>query len=79
MQSVIEGYTTVKDIAEQWGLKPRTVQIMCAEGKIEGAAKFGRDWAIPKKAEKPGDGRIVSGEYVNYRKNKATNEGEKSI
>ena len=39
---MIEGYTTVKEIAKKWNVKPRTVQIMCAEGKIEGVTKFGR-------------------------------------
>ena len=64
---MIEGYTTVKDIAERWNLKPRTVQIMCASGKILGAVKFGRDWAIPVDAERPKDNRVVSGEYKGYR------------
>lgn len=54
---MIEGYTTVKDIAEKWNIKPRTVQIMCAEGKLPGAVKFGRDWAIPVDAKRPSDGR----------------------
>ena len=31
---MIEGYTTVKATAEKWGITPRTVQILCAEGKI---------------------------------------------
>ena len=48
---MVEGYITVKEIAEKWGLKVRTVQIMCANGRIEGAVKFGRDWAIPVGAE----------------------------
>ena len=55
---MIEGYTTVKDIAEKWNIKPRTVQIMCAEGKLPGAVKFGRDWAIPVDAKRPSDGRF---------------------
>ena len=55
---MIEGYTTVKDIAEKWNIKPRTVQIMCAEEKIPGAVKFGRDWAIPVDAKKSKDGRF---------------------
>lgn len=55
---MIEGYTTVKDIAEKWNIKPRTVQIMCAEGKLPGAVKFGRDWAIPVDAKRPQDNRI---------------------
>ena len=55
---MIEGYTTVKDIAEKWNIKPRTVQIMCAEGKLPGAVKFGRDWAIPVETKRPKDGRF---------------------
>lgn len=65
---MVEGYVTVKEIAEKWGLKARTVQIMCANGKIEGAVKFGRDWAIPTDAEKPADKRIVSGIYIKNKK-----------
>ena len=60
---MVEGYATVNEIAEKWGLKARTVQIMCANGRIDGAVKFGRDWAIPVGAERPTDKRIVSGIY----------------
>lgn len=52
------------------GLTVRTVQIMCADGKIEGVTKFGNVWAIPMNAEKPTDNRIVSEEYKNWRKEK---------
>lgn len=65
---MIEGYTTVAEIAKKWGVKHRTVQIMCAEGKIAGVTKFGRAWAIPATAEKPTDNRITTGEYRNWRK-----------
>ena len=41
---------------------------MCTEGRIEGAAKLGREWAIPVNAQKPTDKRITSGEYKNWRK-----------
>lgn len=41
---------------------------MCSNGKIEGAVKLGKVWAIPENAEKPADGRITSGEYINWRK-----------
>ena len=60
---MLKGYVTVKEIAERWGLKERTVQIMCANGRIEGAVKFGRDWAIPANVVKPKDKRVVSGIY----------------
>ena len=65
---MIEGYTTVAEIAKRWGVKPRTVQIMCAENKIAGVTKFGRAWAIPAGANKPKDHRIITGEYKDWRK-----------
>lgn len=37
------------------------------EGRIPGAAKLGREWAIPDKAERPEDGRVLTGEYKNWR------------
>lgn len=67
-ESMIGGFVTVKDIAERWKISPRTVQILCAEGKIEGATKFGRVWAIPADAKKPEDGRLTSRLYINWRK-----------
>ncbi|WP_104803270.1 DNA-binding protein [Blautia marasmi] len=69
---MIEGYTTIKVIAEKWGITPRRVQVLCSEGKISGAVKFGRDWAIPIDAKKPEDKRITTGKYKNWR-NKDTN------
>lgn len=48
---MIEGYTTVKDIANKWEITVRIVQIMCAEGKMEGITKFGNVGAISVGAE----------------------------
>lgn len=64
---MIEGYTTIRVIAEKWGITPRRVQMLCNKGKIHGAVKFGRDWAVPRDAEKPEDGRVITGEYKNWR------------
>lgn len=61
-------FLTIKEVAEKWGVTPRRVQRMCADGKIPGAKKFGRDWAIPTSTEKPVDGRIKTGEYTNWRR-----------
>lgn len=65
---MIEGYRTIKETAKLWGITPRRLQILCAEGRIEGAAKLGREWAIPVGAKKPSDARIVSGKYKDWRK-----------
>lgn len=64
----MDGYLTSKQVAEKWGITPRRVQIMCSEGLIPGASRFGKVWAIPNDAEKPNDGRITTGEYKNWRK-----------
>ena len=57
-------YYTIKEVVELWGLSARRLQTMCQEGMIDGAIKFGREWAIPKDAEKPIDKRIKSGKYI---------------
>ena len=56
-------YITIQETAEKWGLKERRVQVMCQQGKIIGAKRFGRVWAIPVDAERPADGRVKSGKY----------------
>ena len=71
---MIEGYNTIHEKAKQWEISERALQTMCLEGRIQGATKFGRSWAIPISAERPSDGRIISGKYVNWRKNKKCNE-----
>lgn len=65
----MEDYSTIKETAARWGISARRVQKMCADGRIPGATKFGRDWAIPSDIEKPVDARITTGEYKNWRKN----------
>ena len=67
---MIEGYVTAKEMAEKWEVSLRTLQIMCAEGKIPGASKFGNIWAVPENAVRPADGRVKSGKYRNWRKPK---------
>ena len=52
-----ETYASVQEKAAQWGLTPRQVQYLCSRGKLPGARRFGRSWAIPASAEKPADGR----------------------
>ena len=65
---MIEGYITVNELAKHWNMAPRTIQMLCADGKIPGAYKFGSVWAVPSDATRPADGRITSGKYRNWRK-----------
>lgn len=53
---------TVKEAAKLWGISERRVMILCKEGKIDGAIKKGRVWAIPANAEKPADARYKKGQ-----------------
>ena len=44
---------TVEEMAEEWNLTIRRVQILCKEGRLEGAVKKGHQWLIPSDAKKP--------------------------
>lgn len=61
-------YLSIRQVAEQWGLSPRRINVLCSEGRIVGATKIGSYWAIPADAVKPIDARIKSGRYVKKRK-----------
>jgi len=50
-------YLKIDEVATRWGISPRRLQTLCAQGKIKGAARFGRAWMIPKDTPKPADGR----------------------
>lgn len=54
-------YLRIDEIAKRWGIGARRVQLLCSEGKIRGAVRFGRDWMIPEDAKKPIDGRTKAG------------------
>jgi hypothetical protein len=46
-------YKTTKQIAVEWGMTPRRVQILCKENRIEGAIKMSGVWIIPINSTKP--------------------------
>ena len=48
-------YLTARETAEKWNISIRMVQQFCTAGRIPGAQKFGKSWAIPADAEKPVD------------------------
>lgn len=50
-------YITTQEAAEKWGISKRRVQILCRQGRIEGAIRMGVFWVIPKETTKPVDGR----------------------
>jgi len=50
-------YIGIEETAKKWGTSKRFVQLLCSEGRIEGATRLGRAWMIPKDARRPMDGR----------------------
>ena len=60
----MEGYMTLKEAAEKWGIGDRRINTLCLEGRIEGDSKIGNLWVIPVDTPKPDDNRIKSGKYI---------------
>lgn len=58
------GFMTLKEASAKWGLSERRINTLCLEGRINGATKFGKSWAIPDECIKPADARIKSGKYI---------------
>ena len=49
----MDGYITVQEASEKWGVSPRQIQILCKNNRIPGATRLGRIWIIPNNIEKP--------------------------
>ena len=52
-------FLTTKQAAELWGISPRRVALLCAQGRIPGTVKT---WLLPPDAKKPPDPRFPKGE-----------------
>lgn len=63
---------SVKQAAVNWNISERRVQKLCETGRIQDAVKFENVWMIPKKSEKPVDGR-----NLRYWKESTTDEKSK--
>lgn len=77
-------YITAKEAAGKWGISQRRVQVLCTQGKIQGAKKLGWAWAIPSKVEKPKDARTTDEKKrsiwgENMLNNTLTNENKKRL
>lgn len=51
----VNGFQSAQATSERWGVSERRVIQYCTEGRVPGAVKFGKRWAIPIGADKPGD------------------------
>ncbi len=52
-------YLTTNEAAEKWEITRRRVNVLCDEGRIDGAIKKGKIWLIPESSLKPNDGRCL--------------------
>ena len=62
-------FMTAKEAARKWGITPRRVQTLCAEGRISGFWRLGNAWAIPIGTKKPHDERTLNKNDIAKRKN----------
>ena len=77
-------YIKVAEAAAKWGISPRRVRVLCAEGKIPGMVRRGKLYMIPASAEKPADGRtnratlltVIDGKKDQLQKMRPLTEGE---
>ncbi len=53
----MRGYLSIRETSYKWGVSERRVNQYVTEGRIPGVERFGRSWAIPADAVKPGDPR----------------------
>lgn len=48
---------TTAQIAKEWNISQRRVDVLCKEGRIEGAVMMGNRWFVPDSSSKPQDRR----------------------
>ena len=53
----MKGYLSIRETSYKWGISERRVHQSVVQGRIPGAERFGRSWAIPDDAVKPTDPR----------------------
>lgn len=51
-------YMSVIESAQKWKISRRRIQVLCNQGRIDGAQKIGTVWIVPSNAEKPKDARF---------------------
>lgn len=64
----MEGYLSIREAAEKWGVSERRINQYCTQGRIAGAEQFGGTWAIPENAKKPEDPRRRKKQLVVHKK-----------
>ena len=53
-------YLPIQEFTDKWKISNRRIQILCRQGRINGAKMIGNMWIIPENAVRPADARIKS-------------------
>ena len=53
-------FLSIQDISNKWNISKRRVQILCRDGRIDGAKMIGNMWVVPENAIRPADARTKS-------------------
>ncbi len=78
----MRGYLSIRETSYKWGVSERRVNQYVTEGRIPGVERFGRSWAIPADAVKPGDPRqtrkkVIQGmEVIQYNERQQKHRSE---
>ena len=51
-------YMNISEASKMWRISDRRMSVLCLEGRIIAAVKFGRNWSISYETTKPADTRI---------------------
>ncbi len=50
-------YLSIQDVSNKWNISKRRIQVLCRDGRINGAKMIGNMWVVPEDAERPKDAR----------------------
>lgn len=50
-------YLPIQEYTDKWNISKRRIQVLCREGRINGAKMIGNMWVIPENATRPSDAR----------------------
>lgn len=56
----IMDYLPIQEFSDKWNISKRRIQILCKEGRLEGAKMIGNMWVIPSDTKRPNDARKKS-------------------
>lgn len=59
-------FLTTKQAAKLWGISPRRVALLCAQGRIPETAKAGKTWLLPHSLTQSNSARTYKKQLAKY-------------